>query len=193
MELLLATNNAHKVSEIRQILAGLDITLRTLADVGIDDLPETHDTFEGNAIEKAEAAFAATGMVCVADDSGIEVDALGGAPGVYSKRFSPEQTAAANNALLLTKLQGQRDRTARFRCVIALVGADYTATASGACEGSIADDERGEGGFGYDPLFLPDETPGRAMAELSAAEKNAISHRGRAFRQLPNLLEGLTR
>ncbi|MCA9569286.1 MAG: non-canonical purine NTP pyrophosphatase, partial [Myxococcales bacterium] len=117
-----------------------------------------------------------------------EVDALGGAPGVHSKRFSPEGTTPANNALLLERLVGAADRTARFRCVVALVGPDgYERIAEGACEGRIALEPRGTDGFGYDPLFLPDEAPGRAMAELTVDAKNAISHRGRAFRQLPGL------
>ena len=127
----------------------------------------------------------------MADDSGIEVDALGGAPGVRSKRFSAEETDEANNALLIERLQHTNDRTGRFRCAIALVGPNGQATASGAVEGQIAHSESGAGGFGYDPLFLPDEAPGRSMAEISPEEKNAISHRGRAFRQLPGLIESL--
>lgn len=190
--LVFATGNAHKVAEVRQILAGHDVEVRSLADLGLDlDPPETGDTFEANALQKARYVFERTGHPTVADDSGIEVDALGGAPGVHSKRFSPEATAASNNTLLLERLAGRDDRTARFRCVVAFVDGTHERTASGACEGRIATGARGEGGFGYDPLFLPDEAPGRAMAELSADEKNAISHRGRAFRQLPGLLEGV--
>lgn len=189
MQLLLATGNTHKITEVRALLAGTDLMLRTLADFPeLEDLPETGTTFEHNALQKAHAAFQATGLLCVADDSGIEIDALGGAPGVYSKRFSPEGTAAANNALTLLRLQGVADRTARFRCVIAVVGPDWQRTAEGRCEGRIALAPVGEGGFGYDPLFLPDETPGLSMAQLDMAQKNAISHRGRAFRQLPSLL-----
>jgi XTP/dITP diphosphohydrolase len=188
--LVFATANAHKVEEVRRILAPLGVTVQSLADLGLDlDPPETGDTFEANALQKARYVFEHTGQPTVADDSGIEVDALNGAPGVYSKRFSPEGTTPANNALLLQRLQGATDRTARFRCVVAYVDGTVERTASGACEGRIAEQLHGAGGFGYDPLFLPDEAPGRSMAELSADEKNAISHRGRAFRQLPDLLE----
>jgi XTP/dITP diphosphohydrolase len=191
VQLLFATNNAHKVAEVRQILAGTGITVRTLAEHGlIVDPPETGDTFEANALQKARFVHEHTGLPCIADDSGIEVDALGGAPGVRSKRFSAEATAEANNALLLERLRDVADdaRTARFRCALAVVGVGPERVVDGRCEGHIAHELRGEGGFGYDPLFLPDEAPGRAMAELSADEKNTISHRGRAFRQLPGLL-----
>jgi XTP/dITP diphosphohydrolase len=189
----LASANQHKLEEIRDILAPYGF-----APVGldhwpdIDDLPETAETFEGNALMKAQALADLKGVVAVADDSGLEVDALDGAPGVHSKRFTPEASHPANNAKLLEVLEGVGDRRARFRCVIALVTPQgQQAFASGACEGSIGHELRGAGGFGYDPLFLPDETPGRSMAELSSEEKNAISHRGRAFRQLPALLEEL--
>ena len=116
------------------------------------------------------------------------MDALGGAPGVYSKRFSPEQTHEANNALLLARLEGVTDRRARFRCVLAVVDGVSERTVDGRCEGAIAHDLRGEHGFGYDPLFLPDEAPGRSLAELSMDEKNRISHRGRAFVALATCL-----
>jgi XTP/dITP diphosphohydrolase len=194
MRLLLATHNAHKVDEIRAILAAAGDAMAGVEVVGLDafpdipEAPEDHDTFVDNALQKARFVFERAGVPCVADDSGLEVDALGGAPGVKSKRYTPEATAASNNAKLLRELDGRTDRTARFRCVLALVTADGAWTASGACEGSIALEERGEGGFGYDPLFLPDDHPGRAMAELRPEEKNAISHRGRAFAQLPGLL-----
>jgi XTP/dITP diphosphohydrolase len=137
---------------------------------------------------KARALYLAKGVVAVADDSGLEVDALGGAPGVRSHRFTQEGTHEANNRHLLARLAGVAGRSARFRCAVAVVGPGGEATATGTCEGRIAFAPRGAGGFGYDPLFLPDETPGRTMAELSAGEKNAISHRGRAFRLLPDLL-----
>jgi XTP/dITP diphosphohydrolase len=188
-----ASANLHKLEEIKAILApfGFEpVGLEAWPD--IDDLPETAETFEGNALMKARALAELKGVVAVADDSGLEVDALGGAPGVHSKRFTPEASHAANNVKLLAVLDGVQDRSARFRCVIALVTPDgQQALASGACEGSIGHGLRGQGGFGYDPLFMPAETPGRAMAELAADEKNAISHRGRAFRHLPGLLEKL--
>jgi XTP/dITP diphosphohydrolase len=187
--LLFASNNAHKAEEVQHILAGTGVTVRCLADAGLDlDPPETGDTFVDNALQKARFVYAHTGLPCVADDSGLEVDALSGAPGVHSKRFSPEATAEANNRLLLARLAGHVDRRARFRCVIAVVDAHGERTADGRCEGQILHAPRGEHGFGYDPLFEPSEHPGRSMAELTMAEKNAISHRGRAFRALASLL-----
>ena len=192
MKILVASRNAHKLGEIREILAPFGIQVEDLnAWPELGELPEEEETFEGNALSKARAAYAATGRLTVADDSGIEVDALGGAPGVHSKRFTPEGSDTSNNAHLLQRLTDAQDRSGRFRCVIALVGPAGEATASGAVEGQIAHEERGEGGFGYDPLFLPNEQPGRSMAELTPDEKNAISHRGRAFRQLPALVRSL--
>jgi XTP/dITP diphosphohydrolase len=190
VKLLLATRNAHKLQEIRQILAGHDVEILSLDDVpGLpDELPEDGDTFEANALQKARHAFRVTGLLTCADDSGIEVDALDGAPGVYSKRFSPEGTDEANNAHLLHLLRDRTDRSARYRCVLALVGEGIERVADGRCEGTIGHAHRGQGGFGYDPLFLPTDVPGRTMAELTMDEKNAISHRGRAFRELPGLL-----
>lgn len=150
----------------------------------LPDPPETGDTFLANALEKARFVHAATGETCLADDSGLEVDALGGRPGVYSKRYSFEGTDSANNAKLLAELHGIAARGARYRAVIALVGPHGESTSSGACEGEIGHSPRGTGGFGYDPLFLPAEMPGRTMAELTPGEKDAISHRGRALREL---------
>jgi len=187
--IVLATHNTHKVEEVRHILADYGIEVKSLADLQIhEDPPETGDTFEANALQKARYILALTGLPCVADDSGLEVDALGGAPGVHSKRYTPEATAEHNNAKLLQELSGHTDRRARFRCVLALVGPSGERTASGTCEGHILHTPSGDGGFGYDPIFAPDEAPGRSMAQLTPAEKNAISHRGRAFRQLPELL-----
>jgi XTP/dITP diphosphohydrolase len=189
MRLVFATNNAHKVEEVRAVLAGTGITVIPLGEAGIDvDPPETGDTFVDNALQKARYVHHITGDWCIADDSGLEVDALDGAPGVHSKRFSPEATAEANNALLIDRMADHHDRTARFRCVLALVGPDVARTVAGTCEGHIATTLSGTAGFGYDPLFLPVEADGRTMAELTMAEKNAISHRGRAFRQLPEIL-----
>ena len=189
MKLLLASTNAHKAEEVRAILAGSGIELTTLADhPDLPEPPETGNTFVANALQKAHFVYERTGLLCVADDSGLAVDALDGAPGVYSKRFSPEATHEANNRLLLERLDGRTDRSARFVCVIALVGEGFEATAEGRCEGHILDAKRGDAGFGYDPLFAPDDYPGRSMAEVTMDEKNAISHRGRAFGQLPDLL-----
>ena len=187
--ILLATHNTHKRDEVRALFDGTGLTLATLAEIGFtDDPPETSDTFLGNALQKARFVYERTQIPCVADDSGLVVDALDGAPGVHSKRFSPEQTADANNRLLLARIGSNPDRRARFRCVIAVVGPDGERWAEGTCEGAIATAPRGDQGFGYDPLFLPDEAPGRTLAELSMADKNAISARGRAFRQLPGLI-----
>lgn len=182
MPILLATRNDHKLQEIRAILTGNPAELRDLSDYPeITELPETGNTFVLNALEKARFVFQKTGFIAIADDSGLEVDALNGAPGVFSKRFSPEGTDAANNALLLQKLEGVTERQARYKCVIAVVGPGGEAWSEGSCEGTIAEAPKGTNGFGYDPLFLPDAEPGRSMAELSMAEKNAISHRARAL------------
>jgi XTP/dITP diphosphohydrolase len=188
VKVVLASNNAHKVREIRQMLPGVEVVC--LLDLPeIPEPPETGDTFEANALEKARFVFVRTGALTIADDSGLEVDALGGRPGVHSKRFSPEGTDAANNALLLRSLPDTAPRTARYRCVIAVVGPGGEATAAGACEGVIGSVERGSGGFGYDPLFWPVDTPGRTMAELTPDEKNRISHRGRAVVSVPAMIE----
>lgn len=189
MDLLFATHNPHKAEEVRAILSGHPVRVHTLSDRNFhDEVPETGDTFEANALQKARFIHARFGCPVVADDSGLEVDALGGAPGVHSKRFSAECTDTSNNALLLEKLAGITSRNARFRCVVALVGWGSDLVVEGTCEGSIATEGRGEGGFGYDPLFLPDDVQARSMAEMTADEKNAISHRGRAFRALSEAL-----
>lgn len=193
--LIFATRNAHKLEEVAALLASMPdgggLELVDLDTAGVEgDPPETGDTFEHNALQKARWVHERTGVACLADDSGLEVDALGGAPGVHSKRFSPEQTPAANNALLLRRLGGVDDRRARFRCVLAVVDGEREWTVDGRCEGRIGHDPRGAHGFGYDPLFLPDEAPGRSLAELSMAEKNRISHRGRAVVALAAHLAG---
>ena len=190
VKLLIATNTAHKLKEIREILSGSDIVLQSLLDR--PDLPEPPEdglTFEANALQKARTIQSQVGGVVLADDSGLEVDALGGAPGVHSKRFSAEGTAASNNQLLLDRMADVTLRTARFRCVLALVSPHYEGTVDGGCEGQIATGTTGTQGFGYDPLFVPAELDGRTMAEASMQEKNAISHRGRAFRRLSELLD----
>ena len=162
--------------------------------VGLDDypelgeIPEDHDTMEANAIQKAETVFKHTGLPTVADDSGIEIRALNWAPGVYSKRWTPEASDGANNAKLLRELDGLSDRMAQYRCAIALVTLAGIQTAEGTCQGTIGHALQGGGGFGYDPLFWPVDYPGRTMAELSMEEKNRISHRSRAFVHLPTML-----
>lgn len=188
MRVMLATRNAHKLIEISRMRP--DITWLALP-ASLGDPPETSDTFEGNALQKARYVYERTGEITLADDSGLEVDALGGRPGVHSRRYSAEATDAANNLELLGELEGVEDRRARYRCVLAVVGPAGERTAAGSCEGQLGHAPRGAEGFGYDPLFLPDATPGRTMAELSAAEKDLISHRGAALRALDALLAGL--
>ena len=193
---VVATGNAHKVVEIEAILSGAMPGARFVRVGDLGDFPEpeeTGTTFEENALIKARAAHAATGLPAIADDSGLAVDALGGEPGVYSARYSGVHgDDAANNAKLLANLAGVADeaRTARFVSCVALVDDDRELTATGSCEGRVAREPRGENGFGYDPLFLPDAAPGRTMAELTAAEKNAISHRFHALEKLCELLRG---
>jgi XTP/dITP diphosphohydrolase len=193
---IVATANRGKLTEIRSALDFEGWEFITAADLGRESLEveETGDTFEANARLKAHAYRDAFGLAALADDSGLEVDALGGAPGVYSSRYAgADATDADNNVKLLEALADvpPTARAARFRSVIVLVDEDGSETvAAGACEGAIGFERRGSGGFGYDPLFLPDATPGRSMAELALAEKNAISHRGAALRALKGLLGG---
>ena len=189
--LIFATNNAHKLGEV-QALLGDAFELVTLRECGItEDIPETADTLEGNALQKARYVYEKTGLDCFADDTGLEVDALGGAPGVHSARYATDgHDFAANNRLLLKNLEGITDRTARFRTVIALIldGVEYTF--EGRVEGTIATAEAGREGFGYDPLFVPSGEI-ITFAQMSAEAKNAISHRGRAVAKLVNFLKTL--
>ena len=190
--LWLASLNAHKAEELGRMLVGHNVEVLSLASrPELGEPPETGATFEENALQKARFVFEATGEPALADDSGLEVDALGGAPGVHSKRFTPEATAASNNRALLAALQGVNHRRARFVCALALVSKLGEEVVRGTVEGEIGHAPRGEGGFGYDPLFLPVDAPGRTMAELSPQEKDHISHRGRAVAHLPNLLADL--
>ena len=188
MQWVMASFNIHKCREAAEILAPFGITLLSLdAFPGAPVPPEDHDTFEGNAIQKAESALAHTRLAAVADDSGLVVDALGGAPGVRSARFAgPDATDEDNNRLLLERLANVPDdqRTAAFVCAIALVEPDGTTrTFVGETRGRILRSPHGAGGFGYDPLFLSDEL-GVAFGEAPAARKNEVSHRGRALRTL---------
>lgn len=191
---VVATGNAGKLVEIRAVLATSALTFVTARELGAEplDVAETGATFLDNALLKARAYCERFGMPALADDSGLEVDALGGEPGVFSARYAGEPgDDAANNAKLLRELAEvpAERRRARFRCTMTLVWPDgRQVSATGACEGAIAFAPAGEGGFGYDPLFLPDAAPGRTMAQLSVAEKNAISHRGAALRALREAL-----
>lgn len=195
--IVVATGNAHKLTEIRDILGKVlpDVEFVSLAQLGdFDDPEETGTTFEANALIKAEAAVAETGFSAIADDSGLVVDALDGEPGVYSARYAGVHgDDAANNAKLLRNLENVEDagRTARFMSVVALVRADgIVLSGEGSCEGMIGHELRGDHGFGYDPLFLPNDTPGKTMAELTPEEKNAISHRFHALQNLSRELTG---
>lgn len=184
-QIVFATNNAHKLGELRTMLAGR-FRVVGLADIGCrDDIPEDADTFEGNALAKAQWVFDHYGLDCIADDSGLEVDALGGEPGIHSARYAGAgHDDAANNALLLSRLEGAGDRSARFRTVIAMVRKGCQPMYfHGTVEGRILEAPRGESGFGYDPLFVP-EGWDKTFAEASADEKNSVSHRGRAVREL---------
>lgn len=188
---VVATGNAHKLVEIRDILGEAlpGVTFVALAQLGdFDDPEETGTTFAENAVIKAQAAVAETGFTAVADDSGLIVDALDGEPGVYSARYAGVHgDDAANNAKLLAKMEDVADaeRTARFVSSIAFIEPSGCVTmGEGACEGMVGHVERGDHGFGYDPLFLSNDTPGKTMAELTPEEKNAISHRFHALKDL---------
>lgn len=185
MRLVLATHNAGKVAELREILTGLDVVLLDAGDLELPDVEETGDSFAANATLKARACAGATGLPCVADDSGLVVDALDGAPGIYSARYAgPQRDDQANLDRVLVELQGVTDRTARFVCAAALALPDgRLQVVEAAMEGEITLAPRGSGGFGYDPVFQP-TGHSRTTAEMSAADKHAISHRGKAFRAL---------
>lgn len=182
--IILATGNPHKIREIQEMLDG-PFEIKGLRDIGCTtDLPETSPTIEGNALQKARYVYEHYKVDCFAEDTGLEIDALDGEPGVYTARYAgPQRDPNDNMDLVLQKLRGRTDREARFRTVVALIldGKEYTF--EGVVNGCIAEEKRGDGGFGYDPIFIPDGYQS-SFAELSAAEKNNISHRGRAIRKL---------
>ena len=183
MRLVLATRNPGKVAELQARLGPLGVDLVSAADLGAPEVVEDADTLRGNADKKARALARHTGLPALADDTGLEVDALGGAPGVYSARFAgPDADDVANRHKLIADLDGVADRAARFRTVLVFVDRDGQALAfDGVCEGVITEGEVGDGGFGYDALFRPADGDGRTFAQMSTAEKNRISHRGRAL------------
>lgn len=187
-KIVFATNNTHKLEEARALADG-KMEILSLRDIDChDDIPETAETLEGNALIKARWVKEKYGYDCFADDTGLMVDALGGAPGVYSARFAgPEGNAQANMALLLEKLNGIDERSARFVTVIALITGDSEHIFTGKVEGSIAYEPHGNSGFGYDPIFIAEES-GKPFAEMTQEAKNAISHRGRAMRKLIEFL-----
>ena len=195
MTVVVATGNAHKVTEIEAILAPVMPGVRFVALGELGDFPdpvEDGDTFFDNALIKARAAQAETGLpMAVADDSGLCVDALGGAPGIFSARWAGEHgNDAANNEKLMAQMADvpEAERTARFHSSVVLVRGDEVLRGDGDCEGLVGFELRGDGGFGYDPLFLPNDTPGKTMAELTPDEKNAISHRFHALEDLSTKL-----
>lgn len=187
-KIVFATNNRHKLQELRRI-AGDSWKILSLEDIGCnDDIPETADTLEGNAEIKARWVKEKYGYDCFADDTGLIVDALGGAPGVYSARYAGDgHDSQANMSLLLKNMEGVADRAARFRTVIALVQGNDVHLFEGVVEGSITTSPAGCGGFGYDPVFKPAESD-VTFAEMDADAKNAISHRGRATARLMDYL-----
>ena len=189
MKLLIATHNPGKIREMNEILAGLGVECLDLGQAGItEDVEETGATFAENAMLKAEYYAAATQLLTLADDSGLEVDALNGAPGVYSKRYGGDENPLYTRLMREIRDVPWEQRTARFRCAVALAdGTGLIGTADGVCEGMITLAPRGSGGFGYDPVFY---LPGKdqTMAELAAEEKNVISHRGRAIAEILPLL-----
>ena len=199
-KIFLATANAKKRREIEAILAPLDVTVVTEEDVGpIGEVVEDGETFEANAVKKAREGARRTGLVSLADDSGLEVDALGGAPGVHSSRYAGEDAGDPENVRKLLAAMAEvpaGERTARFRCVIALAApggegdATLLVTAEGRVEGRILGELRGENGFGYDPVFFY-EPLGKTFAELTMEEKAAVSHRGRALAELTKRLRAL--
>lgn len=193
MKILFATNNAHKLTEVQAVL-GDRYTLVTPRDCGVtEEIPETQPTLEGNALQKARYLHERTGLDCFADDTGLEVEALGGAPGVHSARYATDgHDFAANNRLLLQNLAGKENRRARFRTVVALILGGREYLFEGVVEGQIIDRETGHEGFGYDPLFRPDGYD-RTFAQMTTEEKNAVSHRARAVRKLAAFLHEYVR
>lgn len=190
-EIVFATNNAHKLSEIRRIM-GTDWHVMSLAEIGCDaDIPETATTLAGNAEIKARYVKEHFGYDCFADDTGLMVDALGGEPGVYSARYAgPGHDSKANMELLLKNMEGENDRSAHFSTVIALITGDELKMFEGSVYGTITEHPEGTDGFGYDPIFRPDGFD-TTFAQMSADEKNAISHRGRATEKLIDYLKTL--
>jgi XTP/dITP diphosphohydrolase len=192
MKLVFATNNNNKVKEIRSLLGDV-FEIITLHEAGIDiDIPEPHDTLEENAREKSETIYKMTGQHCFSEDTGLEVFALNGAPGVISARYAGEQKSADDNITrLLQELQGKTDRSAQFRTVISLIIDGKEQQFEGICPGHILTERKGNGGFGYDPVFVP-EGATRSFAEMDLSEKNQYSHRARAFAKLVQHLGSFT-
>jgi len=188
-KLVFATNNEHKLCEAREIMQG-DIEIVSLSEIGChDEIPETADTLEGNALIKARWVAGKYGCPCFADDTGLFVDALDGAPGVMTARFAGNHCSPEDNIrLLLSEMEGKTNRKAEFRTVVAYSSPEREFTVEGVVAGEIPGERRGEGGFGYDPVFVASET-GLSFAEMGQDGKNKISHRGRAIRRMLELLK----
>ena len=184
MNIVFATNNSNKIKEVQALLPS-HIRLVSLEEIGcVEDIPETQDTIEGNAIQKADYIKEHYGLDCFADDTGLEVMALDGAPGVYSARYAgPQRNADDNMNLVLSELASKDNRAARFKTVIAMHFQGNFITFEGICEGEITTKKTGTGGFGYDPIFQP-KSYGKTFAEISLEEKNRIGHRGKAILKL---------
>lgn len=189
--LVFATNNKHKIREVSEMLDGV-VEVKSLADVGLSgDIPETSDTLQGNALQKAQWVWERVGMDCFADDTGLEVDALGGAPGVYSARYAGEHCSFDDNIdKLLSALDGKTNRKADFRTVICLMEQGFPRYFEGRVDGVILTERYGSEGFGYDPVFMPDRFA-VSFAEMPLDVKNQISHRGRAVKLLVDYLKTL--
>jgi XTP/dITP diphosphohydrolase len=188
-KIVMATGNPGKIREIARLLDGLGVEIVAQSEFGIDDVEETGTTFAANSLLKAQHAADATGLPAIADDSGLSVDALDGAPGVYSARYAGDGGDAANNDKLLAALEGVAERGAAFHCVATYVApGEAPLVAEGEWRGEILRARQGDGGFGYDPLFFVPEC-GCSSAQLSAEEKNARSHRGQALRRLVEMIK----
>ncbi len=188
MKLVFATNNANKVKEVQSLLPD-HITILSLKDINCEeDIPETQPTIEGNAIQKAQYVKEHYGYDCFADDTGLEVHALNGEPGVFSARYAgPQRNADDNMNKLLSELQNKEDRSAHFKTVVALIINDQQYTFEGICNGTIIEEKRGEKGFGYDPIFMADGFT-ETFAQISLEEKNRVGHRGKAVQKLIDFL-----
>ena len=189
MKLVFATNNKHKLQEVRDII-GSGVEVLSLNDIDChDDIPETADTLQGNALIKARYIYEKYGIDCFADDTGLEVEALGGEPGVYSARYAGEECdSEANMHKLLHNLTGKKNRNAQFRTVIALIIDGKEMLFNGIVKGTITEEKCGTSGFGYDPVFIP-EGFSESFAQMDSATKNSISHRYRATKELSNYLK----
>jgi XTP/dITP diphosphohydrolase len=188
IQLLFATNNQHKIREI-QTIVGDRVKITSLKDVGINkDIPEPYDTLEENAREKSKTIYALTGTSCFSEDTGLEVFSLNGAPGVRSARYSGTGLADDNVTMLLSNLRDKLDRKARFRTIISLIWKGTEHIFEGICNGSITAEKRGSGGFGYDPVFVP-EGSDKTFAQMTIEEKNTFSHRQKAVEQLVVFLQ----